>query len=246
MNVKTIVAIGGGELRLNETFAIDKYIVNLSGKKTPKALSILTASGEPEGYIETFNRVYGVELGCETDTLKILTEAVSDAIIRDKILCADIIYVGGGNTAKMITAWTSRNIGKYLTEAYNNGTILSGLSAGSICWFEHGHSDSFLDETGEHCIINGLGFIPGLHCPHYNDRPNFDEFMKTQSKPALAIEDNCAIVFQNDCYKIIKANELSNAYLLENQNGAVKKRIIDNLDFKPINTLLRADRGIVP
>ena len=127
---KTIVAIGGGELYLNKTLPIDKYIVELSGKKNPVALFIPTASGEPNGYIEAFNQVYGTKLGCLTDVLKIITEDPTDGEIKEKIASADIIYVGGGNTAKMMETWERRNVGFYLKEAYEKGTILAGLSAG--------------------------------------------------------------------------------------------------------------------
>ena len=238
---KTIIAVGGGEIRLNETFAIDEYIVKSTGKKNPKALFIPTASGEPDGYTEAFNRVYGSELGCIVNTLKILTETPTDHEIQDMIFSADIIYVGGGNTAKMMDAWKNRGIDNYLWQAYDKGVILSGLSAGSICWFEHGHSDSFIDETGEFSLINGLGMIPGFHCPHYNERPDFDEFMKRHSKPAIAIEDNCAVVFQNDAYKVIKSLDSANAYLIYTKNETIQKRILSNTEFQPVKSLFHLD-----
>ena len=96
--IKTIVAIDGGELHLKETLSIDKKIVQLSDKTNPNALFIPTASGEPDRYIEAFNQIYGTELGCSTDVLKILTKTPADTENKDKILSADIIYVGGGNT----------------------------------------------------------------------------------------------------------------------------------------------------
>ncbi|MCL1996466.1 MAG: peptidase E [Defluviitaleaceae bacterium] len=238
---KTIVAIGGGELRCNETFAIDEYIVKSTKKSTPKVLFIPTASGDSEGYIETVKHIYGDELGCLVTSLKIITETPSDAEICEMILSADIIYVGGGNTDKMMEAWKSRGVDDYLRKAYNNGIILTGLSAGSICWFEHGHSDSFLDETGQYCVVDGLGMIYGLHCPHYNERLGFDEFMKTQNKPAVAIEDNCAVVFQDDYYKVVKSNNSANAFLFDSKNGEIRKRMIDNSDFKPTKDLFQRD-----
>jgi len=237
--VKNVVAIGGGELSLNETLAIDKFIVELANKKNPQALFIPTASGEPDGYFETFNQVYGTKLCCSTDVLKIITEAPTDAGIREKILSADIVYVGGGNTVKMMEAWQNRNIGVYLKEAYNRGTILTGMSAGSICWFEYGYSDSFMDETGICGVVKGLGILPNLNCPHYNERPEFDKFMTSQKIPALAIENNCAVVFQNDNYKVIKSVDSANAYLIVTDNGVVKKNVINNAVFMPIKGLFR-------
>jgi len=235
--IKTIVAIGGGELRLNETLPIDKKIVELSDKTNPKALFIPTASGEPDGYIDTFNRIYGTALGCTTDVLKILTGTPTDAEIKEKILSADIIYVGGGNTAKMMDAWKNRQIDRHLMEAYNQGTILSGLSAGSICWFEYGHSDSFLEETGAYHPVKGLGILPGLHCPHYNERPEFDALMASQEMPALAIENNCAVVFQEGQYKIIKSVDSANAYFFPSKNHGGSKKVLVNAEFESLKNL---------
>jgi len=137
-----IVAIGGGELRLNETLEMDRFIVDFSGKDKPKALFIPTASSDREEYIEVFENVYGNTLGCKTDVLKLIEEKTSASAIEEKILSADIIYVGGGNTAMMIDLWGKNKVDLYLKKAYENGTVLSGLSAGAICWFKFGHSDS--------------------------------------------------------------------------------------------------------
>jgi dipeptidase E len=235
--IKTVVAIGGGELRLKETLSIDKKIVELSNKMNPRALFIPTASGEPDGYIEAFNLIYGTELGCSTDVLKILTETPTGTKIKDKILSADIIYVGGGNTAKMMETWKSKHIDTYLVEAYNKGIILSGLSAGSICWFEYGHSDSFMEETGEYSVVKGLGILPGLHCPHYNERPEFDKLMASQEVPALAIDNNCAVVFQDSHYRVIKSVDSANAYIFTSNNCSVSKRVLNNIEFEPMENL---------
>lgn len=235
---KTIIAIGGGDLYNNETLSIDEYVVKCANKSIPKLLFIPTASGEPQGYIDAIQHIYGEKLGCMVDVLKILTEQPTKDEVREKILSADIIYVGGGNTAKMMETWKKWNIDEYLRQAYNNGIVLSGMSAGSICWFESGHSDSFLKETGEYCIVNGLGIIPNLHCPHYNQRPEFDEFMKkVKNTIALAIEDKCAIVFQDGYYKIIKSDDSAKVFLFVNKNGVVKKRVIDNVEFVSVNEL---------
>lgn len=234
----TIVAIGGGELRLNETLEIDRYIVKMSGKEVPLALFIPTASGESQGYVDVFNNVYGDTLGCKTDSLLFLTQNMSDTEIQNKISQADIIYVGGGNTQKMMEEWKSRNIDKYLKRAYENGTILSGLSAGSICWFKYGHSDSNKDITGEYCFVEGIDLIHFLHCPHYNERPDFDKYVQQHSCPAIAIEDNCAVIFKDEMYMIIKSQEYHNAYLIKNQDGGVVKILINNKSLLSIDNLL--------
>ncbi len=122
----TIVAIGGGEIRLEETLAIDRQIVSLAHKEKPLALFLPTASGEPQGYMDTFHEVYGEKLGCQTETLLLLSGDATQEEMRRKILSADIIYVGGGNTKKMMEVWQEKHVDVFLREAYEKGTILRG------------------------------------------------------------------------------------------------------------------------
>ena len=93
-----IVAIGGGELGEGETLAIDKEIISLTGKNRPRALFIPTASSDSRGYWQTFQDVYGSELGCDTDVLYLLGVSSAKWELEEKILSADLIYVGGGST----------------------------------------------------------------------------------------------------------------------------------------------------
>ena len=137
-----LVAIGGGEIVRGETLAIDKEIVSLTGKNRPRALFIPTASSDSREYWQVFQNVYGTELGCETDVLYLLGVSPTKRELEQKILSADLIYVGGGNTLKMMRRWRRLGVDSILRDAYGRGIVLSGLSAGCICWFNWGHSDS--------------------------------------------------------------------------------------------------------
>ncbi|MDE0683855.1 MAG: Type 1 glutamine amidotransferase-like domain-containing protein, partial [Candidatus Poribacteria bacterium] len=99
--VPKIVAIGGGEIREMETAAIDKRIVELTGKTQPKALFIPTASGDAPGYIDTFEMVYGRHFGCQTRTLELTQNPPAFEEMSALVLDSDLVYVGGGNTYKM-------------------------------------------------------------------------------------------------------------------------------------------------
>ena len=136
-----IIAIGGGEISQNETYEIDKFIVEAAKKEKPNFLFIPTASKDAEAYVRIINKLYG-ELGCKTDTLYLSNTKVNTEEVNQKIENADIIYVGGGNTQYMMKVWQEYGVDKALIRAYKNGKVLSGLSAGSICWFISGHSDS--------------------------------------------------------------------------------------------------------
>jgi len=235
---KTIIAIGGGSLRDNETFSIDEYIVKCTNKDTPKFLFIPTASGEAQEYIDSIQHLYGEKLGCTVDVLRVLTSQPTDDEIQEKILSSDIIYVGGGNTAKMMEIWEKWNIDKYLRQAYDAGIVLCGMSAGSICWFEAGHSSDVEGGAKTYCIVKGLGILPNMHCPHYDKRLGFDKYLREVTNTVtLAIEDNCAVVFQDYCYKIIKSNDSAKAVLLVNRNGVVTRHVVDNSEFVSVNEL---------
>ncbi len=215
----TIVAIGGGEISELETLEINKHIVELTGKERPKALFIPTASGEPAEYCETFEEVYGKRLGCRTDVLFLTTKNTSADEIKDKIMSCDIIYVGGGNTRMMINVWKEKGIDKLLLKTYKKGSVLSGLSAGAICWFKYGFSDSerFSNQQNwEYTIVETLGFVEGIFCPHLNEenrKEEFTKFMKNSTLTGIGVENNCAIEISDGKFEILS---FGNAFLFKN------------------------------
>ena len=239
-----IVAIGGGEISEKETLEIDRAIVRLTGKLNPAALFIPTASGEPDGYIASFEQVYGELLGCKTSTLKLIGEESSEIQIREKILSADIIYVGGGDTERMLDIWQSKQVNKYLAEAYQKDIVLSGLSAGSICWFKYGHSDSLSYRTGKQqdfFKIDGLGFVEGIHCPHYTEearQKDFDAMVSENNEIGIALDDNCAIEINNGQFKILKSNPLAKAFkVFIRGDGQLVKTELTNEEYLPMEFL---------
>lgn len=230
-----IVAIGGGELRKDKIEIIDKYIVSLSDKTTPKLLFIPTASSDAVGYIELVKDKFH-ELGCTVDTLCLVTDSYSDEKIQQKIFGSDIIYVGGGDTVRMMEIWKKFNVDGYLKDAYKKGIVLSGLSAGSICWFMFGHSDSNSSRNQgywDYIRPYGLGLISAAHCPHYNQegREEFDEMMKGESIPGIALEDNTALIELDGKFHIIKADENRKAYILKPNYSGVNKQELDRTEF---------------
>ena len=217
----TIVAIGGGEIADKETLAIDKEIIRLSGKKRPSVLFIPTASLDAQGYIDTFCDYYGTFLGCNVDVLRLIKSTRSKKEISEKILGADIIYVGGGNTLMMMTLWRKLGVDKMLQHAYRKGIVLCGISAGAICWCAYGNSDSrqFKNSKAPLIKVRGLGFIDVLLCPHYHSkkydkgrRDSLKVMMQKTSVVALAIDDFCAVAFIDDQYKILRSKQNASAY----------------------------------
>jgi dipeptidase E len=164
-----IVAIGGGSLKKKQTLPIDREIVQLTGKKLPQALFIPTASGDRQDYCEAFDRIYGELLGCKTDRLLLYRRPLDRESADRKIRSADLIYVGGGNTLRMMKLWRRLGIDKMLIKAGRQGTVLAGVSAGAICWHEWGHSDSRSysgKKDWSYIKVRSLGLRRGLYCPH--------------------------------------------------------------------------------
>ena len=226
--MKVIIPIGGGDISTQSTLKIDKYIVELANKEKPKVLFIPTASGDMKSYIDKFTNYYQ-SLGCEVDAL-LLSITDNDNLIRSKIFTSDIIYIGGGNTARMMRIFKRNKVNEYLKLAYEKGIILTGLSAGAMCYFTNGYSDSNRSTNPEAslCLVKCLDIIPYCFCPHYNEeeRKSFDEFVKNKHFNGLALEDNTALVYIDDQIKgIIKSDDNYDGYYIS-ENQKIKIDVI--------------------
>jgi dipeptidase E len=234
---KVIVAIGGGQIRTRGTLPIDREIIRLSNKKNPRLLFIPTASSDSQKYWTQVEEYFGGFLKCKTDALFLVSppsgqELPSSDEIRTKILSADIIYVGGGNTLMMMRLWRRLGVDELLKTAYESGTVLAGVSAGSICWFDSGHSDSmsfYNPRKWRYIKVKGLGFVKGIHCPHYDSttlgiprRKHFREMIHKSGGIGIAIENNCAVEFHDGrCFRVINANRKARAYRVYKSGGKV-------------------------
>jgi dipeptidase E len=248
---KVIVAIGGGEIRTKGTAPIDREIIRLSNKRNPKLLFIPTASSDSERYWRHVQEYFGNFLKCKTDALFLIKEQLAKEEIQKKILSADIVYVGGGNTLQMMRVWRRLGVDKLLISAYENGTVLSGISAGAICWFDSGHSDSmsfYNPRKWEYINVRGLGLINGIHCPHYNSmtrgvprRKHFRGMIQKIGGIGIAIENNCAIEFiDGRFYRVISSKTHSRAYTVYKSSGeVVVKQIRQEKQLAPVESLAR-------
>jgi dipeptidase E len=229
---RAIVAIGGGEIRTRGTAGIDREIIRLSNRLRPNVLFIPTASSDAGGYWESFQEYFGDFLKCRTDALFLVRETPTREQIERKIFSADIVYVGGGNTLYMMRVWRRLGVDRILKAAYRKGAILAGISAGAICWFDSGHSDSmsFYDPRHwKYINVRGLGLVSGIACPHYNGmtrgvprRRDFREMVHKTGGIGIAIENNCAIEFIDDrFYRVICSKDHSRAYTVFKRGGHV-------------------------
>jgi dipeptidase E len=244
-----LVAIGGGLIRTSGTAEIDREIIRLSNRKHPTVLFIPTASSDSELYCRRFGEHFGKFLKCKTDVLRLLGEPPSAQQIERKIFSADIIYVGGGNTLSMMRLWRRLGVDSLLRAAYGKGIVLSGISAGAICWFDSGHSDSmsfYNPRDWKYINVKGLGLISGVHCPHYNSmtrgvprRRDFQQMIRRMGAFGIALENNCAIEFIDDrFYRVIKSKPNARAYRVRESGGGVAAEQIRQQDgLVPIELL---------
>ena len=245
MTKRKIVAIGGGELKLLQTAKIDERIIELTGKSNPKALFIPTASGDAEGYIDNFHESYGQHYGCQTNTLKLIQDPPTLETITELVFDSDLIYVGGGNTYRMMKIWRRIQLDSILAEAASRGIVLSGLSAGAICWFKYGHSDSrsFSSKSEwDYIRVSGLGLINITYCPHYHvekREASFKNMIARKGGIGIACDNNAAIEIIGDKYRILTSMSTAKAYKLYKHKGdSVISELQPRSEYTPLSKLL--------
>lgn len=223
-----VVAISGGDL--NSTKALNKYSIKLSGKSNANVLFIGTASEDAPPYILNFTSHFQ-KMGCNVKSLCLVTNTYTDSEVDELLSWADIIYVGGGDTVSMMKVWRECGLDVKLCEVYEKDTaVLTGISAGAICWFACGHSDSesFYKEDNWQYIWaeNMLDIYHMAFCPHYNEegRKSFDVMLKEKGMTGLAMENDTAFVEEHEKQYFIRADENAKAYILEYQNEELSKK----------------------
>ncbi|GAA1523828.1 Type 1 glutamine amidotransferase-like domain-containing protein [Brevibacterium permense] len=208
----TIVALGGGGFSMSETgeSAIDDELLQMATRRAhavhqegtgtasliPHVCFVPTASGDSRDYIERFEAAF--EARARTHVLSLFGQSPWDYQDPAMLLDMDLIYVGGGSTANLLSLWRRHGVDQRMREAAAGGTSLAGISAGANCWFEASSTDSF----GPLAPLNdGLGFLRGSACPHFHGEPGRKESFRewiAQGRlpgPGIAIDDHAAVVY---------------------------------------------------
>jgi len=158
-----IIALGGHNLTTgDEDVALSRYILNQVPAERPRICFLSQGSGEDAFYVANFYRHF-LALNALPSDLSLFKPHTAD--IAGFLLDHDIIYVGGGNTKSLLALWKEWSVDRMLRQAWEQGTLLSGVSAGAICWFEQGLTDSI---PGKLIALNCLGFLPGSCSPHFD------------------------------------------------------------------------------
>jgi dipeptidase E len=197
---RQIVAMGGATLR-PEAYdpRLNAYVLSLARRERPRVCFVGTASGEAPDYVVGFYRAFSAHHDCEPTDLALFDRTVAD--LRSFVLEQDVVYVGGGNTVSLLAVWRAHGLDAVLREAWEEGIVLCGSSAGMNCWFEASVTDSF--DLGRLAgLRDGLGFLPGSACPHYDGedqrRPTYRRLIAGEGfPPGYAADDAAALVFED-------------------------------------------------
>ena len=218
---KHIIAIGGGGFGRNiSSCLLEKYILSQSDKKCPRICFLPTATGDNDSYIVRFYTVFS-RLNCIPSHIDFFKRTID---IHKHIMNQDVVFVGGGNTKSMLAVWRDWGMNNVLKDAYNKGVIMSGVSAGAICWFTSGITDSWDNQLQ---ILPCLDFITGTCCPHYDEEPSRIPYVnkviiENKISNCVSIEGGTAMhfvngsPFQNVCFKKNK-----NSYYVYFENNKI-------------------------
>jgi dipeptidase E len=215
-----ILAIGGSSVLPTSTdWPLHQYLLDLSGRERPRICFIGTASGDDESYRAGFYATFARH--ADATDLTLFDRRVDD--VAAFLLEQDVIYVGGGNTANMLAVWRVHGVDKALKAAWEAGVVLAGPSAGAICWFEGGVTDSFGPDLGP--LKDGLKFLPGSFCPHYDSeslrRPRYEEAIGSGAlSDGYAADDGVGILFiGRQLEEVVASMPGQHAYRLERKRG---------------------------
>lgn len=223
-----IVAMGGGGFSTEpENPLLDDFILSLAPRQPARVCFIPSASADSAPYLVQFYRAFsGRALPCDLtifDPPAVPRRPARSADLDAFVAEQDILYVGGGNTANLLAIWRLHGLDELLRKAWQRGAILCGVSAGMLCWFRQGVTDSFGDLEA---LDDGLGLIDASACPHYDGeaarRPTYHRLIEEGMRPGYAAEDAAALHFQGtELVEVVCSRPGAAAYWVEIEDNRV-------------------------
>jgi dipeptidase E len=222
------MVVGGGAFGVDaQAGALEDHWLGLAravgGRERPRVCLIPTASGDADAVIDHFHDTFaGV---ADTSHLALFDRTIED--VGAHLLAQDAVYVSGGNTASLLAVWRAHGVDVALRSAHETGVLLAGRSAGGLCWFESGTTDSFGPRLA--ALTGGLGLIAGSHCPHYDGeaqrRPTYHAMVASgELPPGIAVDDLAAAIFDGpDLVEVVAASEGPGAYRVERTTAGVEE-----------------------
>jgi peptidase E len=213
-----IVAMGGGALVVDgDGSPLDDLVLELTGRDEPRVCFIGTATGDADAVALRFFRTFA-QRRCRAIDLPLFDRGNRSP--AEVIAEQDVVWVGGGNTVNMLAVWRAHGVDVALRDAWERGAVLCGSSAGAICWFESGVTDSF-GRAVLQPMTGGLGFVGGSFCPHFDSevlrRPTYTRLVAEGAlAPGFACDDGAALHFHGtDLVEALSARPGATAYRVE-------------------------------
>jgi len=229
-----IIAIGGAGFSAQpENLSLDTYILNQARSDRPGVCFLATATGDSDPYIARFYEAYS-KLDCRPTSVKLFTRTPDLEAI---LLAQHVIYIGGGNTKSMLAVWREWDLPNLLQRAWDSGIVLAGVSAGAICWFDYGITDSWARELRP---LPCLGMLDDTCCPHYDGeierRPALHRFVGSGAVPsALALDDGVAAHFIGKrLHRIVTSRPGAAAYRVTREGASAVERPIEAEPLAPV------------
>jgi len=248
---RRIIAIGGGGFLMERRPSrLDEFFVYATGVRRPRICFISTGGGDTEESLTKYYKAFS-KLGCVPSHLAFFRKPRTGAIplhrIEKRLLLQDAIYVGGGNTRSMLAVWREWRLDRILQKAWRSGILLGGVSAGAICWFEFGATDSVFG-PGRSTPMPCLGFLPGSCSPHFDGEPHrrgdFRRLIGSGKLPrGIGIDDGAAVLFHDRTIaEVVSSKTGATAYQVTRRSDAVEVEPIraSRLSSKP-NPRIHAD-----
>lgn len=227
-----IIAVGGGAFSEGE-LRLERYILKQASADCPSIGFISTATGDADAYIVRFYDACG-RLACQSSHLALFKRTPN---LREWVFAQDVIFVGGGNTKSLLGVWREWGLDEVLRDAWQRGTVLSGVSAGAICWFEQGSTDSYADRLR---ALNCLGFLPGSCCPHYDAeeerRPTLHRMIEEgEIAPGIALDnDTAAHYVGTELRRVVTVRPDARGYELRVTDGSVEESPLPAVDLREL------------
>ncbi|MGC4943432.1 Type 1 glutamine amidotransferase-like domain-containing protein [Kribbella sp. DT2] len=228
--MRQILALGGGGFSMEpDNPLLDDHLLSLArtGAK-PRVCFVPTASGDSDLYSARFLDAFGPERA-EASVLSLFNRTVTD--LDEFVRSQDVIYVGGGSTANLLAIWRVHGLDRALSNAYDDGVVLAGISAGMNCWFEASVTDSY-DVNSLAPLDDGLGLLPGSACPHYDGeelrRGTYLDLVRDGFRGGYAAEDGVGLHFRNgELVEAVTSTPGKAAYVVRAADGEVVEERLD-------------------
>ena len=224
---RQVIALGGGGFLMEpDNPVLDLYVLRQARTANPAVTFLCTARGDADFNVVKFYKAF-TSYGCHAAHLPLFERTPK---LREYLLRQDVIYVGGGNTKSMLAVWREWGLPALLQEAWQEGIVLAGVSAGAICWYQQGVTDSWAEKL---TVLECLGFLEGSCCPHYDGepgrRPAYHDFLlKKEISPGFAIDDYAAVhLIEGEVHRVVASKPEARAYRVRVHAGMVQEEPLE-------------------